>query len=142
MEKITSRQIRLIHALLHAYARMRGYPIEPDEKKQFILSCTNGRAASTRQLTADEGQQVVDKIWDLIHELNTFQQADRQRKLIIHFAHLMGWQKPNGQADMQRINEYCIKYGYLHKPLMQYTSTELVKLVQQFQLMYLAYLKK
>jgi hypothetical protein len=74
------------------------------------------------------------------------QQANTMRKKIIALAHQMGWSKihpgsGNKIADMQRIDEWCNKYGYLHKRLNQYTIEELPKLVTQYQNLYNSFLK-
>lgn len=139
--QIVKQQIKTIHTLLGAYAKHRGYLIEPEEKKQFVQECSNGRVSSTTQLTYQEAQQLIASLNNLMQRTTDWQKADRQRKLMIHYARQMGWETPAGKADMKRIDDWCCKTGYLHKPLMRHNEGELARLVQQFQKMYLAFLK-
>jgi hypothetical protein len=79
--------------------------------------------------------------------------TDRMRNKILSMAHEMGWnltpgpspqerggmQKP--KIDMAHVNAWCTRHGYLHKPLDDYTHSELPKLVSQFEEVYKSYLK-
>lgn len=138
---INKHQIKIIHTLLTAYAKHRGFPIEREEKEQFVSQCSNGRCTSTTELSQAEARTLIYSLQELTGSTTEYQKADRERKLIIHYAHQMNWELKDGKADMKRISSWCVKYGYLHKPLMQYNSRELPRLVQQFQKMYLAFLK-
>lgn len=149
---ISKHQIKLIHTLLSQYAKHRGFPIDTEEKKKFVADCSGGRCTSTTQLHNSEARILIDSLQKLTANTTEFQKADRQRKLMIHFAHQMGWNLPPAPSlpgeggklkiDMKRIDAWCIKTGYLHKPLMKYTGAELGRLVQQFQKMYLEFLKR
>jgi len=46
------------------------------------------------------------------------------------------------KLDMRRVNNWCLKYGYLHKLLDEYTYEELPKLVTQFEEVYKDMLRK
>jgi hypothetical protein len=64
--------------------------------------------------------------------------ADRQRKKIIAMMREIGYEYRNqphegAKADMVRIKEWVLKYGYLKKDLNSYTVQELPKLVSQVQ---------
>jgi hypothetical protein len=52
----------------------------------------------------------------------------------------MGWKLPGGKADMQRIDQWCMKYGHLHAPLNDHLGADLAKLVTTFKKVYDNYL--
>lgn len=139
---INKSQIKRIHTILSTYAKHRGFPIEKSEKQQFVRECSGGRCSSTTELTHAEAEQMIFDLANLTYSTGDYQKADRQRKLMIHYARQMGWETEDGKADMKRINAWCIKTGYLHKPLMEHDAKELPKLVNQFQRMYLEFLKR
>lgn len=60
--------------------------------------------------------------------------ADLMRKKIISMARTMRWYVAGTEkADIDRIDNWCIKYGQFHKRLNDHTHDELTKLVTQFQ---------
>ena len=76
------------------------------------------------------------------------------RGKILSRAHELGWHKKDAKGnvvrdratqkakiDFDRVNEWCVKYGYLSKKLDKYTYAELPKLLWQFQQYYKQYLK-
>lgn len=136
---ITKHQIKLIHALL-SNAHLRS------QKESIISGASGGRTTHISQLSPREVRSLVKFLQSAVqNRRNDHEKMDRQRKLMIHFARQMGWEIEDGEgnkkADMERIHNWCIKTGYLHKPLMKYNASELPKLVNQFQKMYLAFLK-
>jgi hypothetical protein len=82
------------------------------------------------------------------------------RRQVIAIFHEAGWNLPisaNDEAgsppgergggggvriDMERVNAWCVKHGYLHKKLNAYTYEELPKLVTQAKKYLEWYLKK
>lgn len=66
--------------------------------------------------------------------------ADNMRKKIISRFRTMGYNE-NGEADMERIYAWVIKYGYLKKQLNNYTTKELPLLVSQVERYYNSTLK-
>lgn len=141
---ITKAQIKLIHTLLHLYETLRGFKIDPSEKIEFVKECSGGRVTSTTQLTWQEAKKMIEVLQNLTCVTDEYQKADRMRKLIIHYARQMGWENEaegKRRADMDRIEGWCIKFGYLHKKLNEYTTQELPRLVTQFQNVYKSFLK-
>ncbi len=134
--KVTKQQIIKIHTLL---------PIEVKEdkelKKSIIAQYTGSiNLTSTADLTFKQANELIDLLKP--KKNNSFSaDADIKRKRIIYYAHKMNWQNEDNKVDIDRINDWCIKYGYLHKPFMKYTNKELTALVQQFHKVYLAFLK-
>ena len=69
------------------------------------------------------------------HKLS-FQRMDRMRKRILSICYSIGWtrfniEKRRHEVDMERLEAWLLKYGYLHKPLNDYTYMELPELVTQ-----------
>ena len=62
------------------------------------------------------------------------------RKKLIHLAKEMGYTK-DGKADMDKINAWCLHYGYGKKELNKYAYNELPKLLSQFEKVYEYYIK-
>jgi hypothetical protein len=147
-----------LHALLTQTNRMQVKP-------HLVESFTNGRTNSSAAMTHYEAIELVKHLKQMLANKQlpntspkpiaqvmhtaTKTDADRannMRKKIIALAHQMGWSTTHvtsGKtiADMPHINIWCIKYGYLHKPLNNYTLAELPKLVTQFDNLYKTFLK-
>lgn len=139
MEIITKDQIKLIHTLLSDFAKQRGFPVEREEKQAFVKDCSRGRCTSTTQLIQSEARALIESLQGLLHSTSNWEMQDKQRKFMLHLAHQMSWTK-DGRADVDRLSAWCIKTGYLHKPLMRYTEQELPRLVHQFKNVYKAFL--
>ena len=107
------------------------------QKESIISGASSERTTSTRQLTSNEA---IDLIKYLKSQDPDEQKAEKMRRKIISMAHEMGWKLPGGTISMTRVDFWCIKYGYLHKKINQYTYTELPKLVTQFETVYQSFL--
>ena len=137
--KVNNGQIAKIHVLLAQI----GMAKDKEYKRNLVQQYSLGRAESTTKLTWKEA---CDMIADLERSSGSQKtpdelRADRKRKLILHYAHQMGWELEGKKIDMQRVNDWCVKYGYLHKELNDYTLAELSKLVWQVETAYKYYLK-
>lgn len=135
-------KIKTIHALL---AKI-GMANDKDYKRELIQTYTNGREESTTRLSVNEAGLLISDLQALVGMTPEQIQADRKRKRILHHAHEMLWEidDPAGgrpKVDMDRVNAWCIKSGYLHKPLNDYTLAELSKLAWQMQKVYEDFLK-
>lgn len=78
-------------------------------------------------------QEARELIAYLENSRTTPSPEERMRRKIISRAHEMGWKTPEGKADIERIDNWCLNYGYLKKKLNQYTYNELPKLVTIFE---------
>jgi hypothetical protein len=147
-----------LHALINQTSMQQAKPY-------LVESFTNGRTSSTKDMTQYEAIELVRHLKAMLankQQPNTSpkpmaqaikaaikpdaERANNMRKKIIALAHQMGWSAyhpVSGRkvADMAHINEWCTKYGYLHKPLNDYTLAELPKLVTQFDNLYKSFLK-
>lgn len=140
MKAVSTEQIKKIHTLMNQYAKQRGFAVEKEEKEAFVLECPNGRSTSAKPLYYAEASVMLDSLQKMLHSTGEYQQADRKRKRILYYAHQMNWTKMD-KVDIERVNNWCVKYGYLHKPLMQHSANELTALVRQFDKMYRAFLE-
>ena len=68
--------------------------------------------------------------------------GNAQRKKIMSLAHSMRWEMKDGRVNIDKINEWCIKYGQYHKPLNYHTVDELAHLVSQFEKLYNSFLQQ
>ena len=109
---------------------------DTDERHALIDTYTGGRTHSTKELNDNEAL-------DLIHDLGTTMgsKSDRMRKKIIGIFRSMGVER-DGKADMVKIDDWCVQYGYLHKGLNDYRAKELPKLIAQVERVYESWLKK
>lgn len=63
----------------------------------------------------------------------TKEKETEMKMKIISMGHTIGWQIPGTEKiNMERINNWCVKYGMYNKPLDKHTYTELTHLVTQF----------
>lgn len=113
-----------------------------EDKEMFAFQFSNERTTKTSELTIKEYDQLLNRLQSLSNQQDA---CNTMRRKIISRAHEMSWtyQDANGKtkANIKRINDWCVKFGYLHKPLNDYTEKELPALVTQFDKVYVDYLK-
>ncbi len=109
-----------------------------DEKDSIVSAFSGGRTKSRKELKFNEAAALIGhfKSLDL-----TDKRSDKMRNKILSMAHEVNW-TIKGYVDMDRINNWCIKFGHAHKKLDFYTYEELPKLVTQFEEVYREYLSK
>lgn len=137
---ITTNQLRCCQALIKKLALHA-------QKENIILGFSNQRTTHLKELSSNECNALIAY---LKKQDPQEQQAETMRRKIIAIARSMGWQKTmvstDGElrvkADMQRIDAFCQKQGFLHKKLNQYLYHQLPKLVSQFEAVQKDYLKK
>jgi hypothetical protein len=103
----------------------------------IVWDYSNGRTESSRELSDPETNRIIR---DLERGFKELDRCDTMRKKIISQAHEMGWELAGHRADMARINAWCLKFGYLHKSLNQYSYAELPALLTQFDSVYKSFL--
>ena len=71
-----------------------------------------------------------------------YNEGNKMRRYILSMCYKMGWtitktsldgKGTYDDPDYERLNNWCVKYSYLHKPLNDYAYSELSRLVTQFQ---------
>jgi len=137
---ITSTQNKLLHALL-AQANLTA------QKANLIHGTTNGRTEKSSELSNFEANELIRYLRTKLPQLSTNgldAKADKMRKKILSLAWQMNWTYTNTKraivCDIKRVDTWCEKYGYLHKPLNEYTYQELPRLLTQFEAVYNSYI--
>jgi hypothetical protein len=134
---ITTAQIKAIHTLMPLHIRE-----DKALKESFIASFTGDyHRSSTRQLTYFEAEEIIyflktgnRSTWA---HYAIFDKHNKQHLYLLSLAHQKGWTQYSDKlhkmvADLESLGSWLRKYGYLHKPLKQYTAGELPKLITQF----------
>lgn len=113
------------------------------QKESLVSSFTQGRTTHSSQMNDAEADELIT--WLRSQAKPSVNPANKMRRKILSMAHEMGWHTlQNGRyvADMHRINEWSLKYGYLHKPFNHYRHKELPRLVTQFENAYKTFINK
>lgn len=124
--------------------------LDKEMKKQLVNDISYGRTTTSKELTIEEAQTLI------LHLIRTNRANDGGKRdkmvgKIFYYAHELGWttlrqaqgDKPARRvADGQRVDEWMVKYSYLHKKLNRYTFEELPKLVSQLEAFYKKTLNK
>lgn len=144
MTPITTKQIQYIKILM----RNKNL-IELSE--EIALQYSNNRTNKVSELSVQEGIEIIKNLTASEPNNSQRKQEETMRRKIISMAREMAWvisepSKLNGvsilNANMERINNWCIQYGYLKKPLNEYTFAELPKLVSQFGKLHTQYINE
>lgn len=106
--------------------------------EELAFSFTDGRTMRVSKMYSHEA-------WELIQHLeedNGKQPTSfvKMQRKILSMAHEQNWKNFDGKVNMERVNNWCIKYGFEHKPFNSYTEAELPALVTQFESMYAKHL--
>jgi hypothetical protein len=129
---MTPKQISMVRALMAKAGLM-------EHKEDMAFDYSNGRTAHLSELTHPETMQLV-KYLNAYLGLNG-NPADKMRRKILSHAHEMHWELYDGRVDMERVNNWCIRFSGLNKPLDEFKYAELPALVTQFEMVYTAFLK-
>jgi hypothetical protein len=142
---------------LHALITKLG--IDDEAKEELVYNFTGTREKSTSRMEVSECQNLINYLQavanngngnitasgkPLPESLRTGANAasDKMRKKILSICHEMNWKLDNGKINWNSLNDYLLKYGYLHKLLDDYKEAELPTLVTQFENLLKAFYKK
>lgn len=114
---------------------IRKLHLSDDDRKAMVHSITNGRSESCADLTFAEARELGRMLNQAATHRKDREKMETMRKKIISCFHQINYRLPGGKIDIERVNEWIMKYGYLHKPLNSYTYVELPKLVSQVEIM-------
>lgn len=130
LKPISTAQIAFIKRLMARHNLL-------EQSAEFALQYSHNRTSHISELNVSEANLIIQFL-----NGGTEDRCNVMRQKIISMAREMGWTKavPNPfkkgemdlKADMEHIHSWCMHYGYLHKPLNNYTFEELPKLVSQF----------
>ncbi|MCK6649816.1 MAG: hypothetical protein L6Q66_09180 [Bacteroidia bacterium] len=121
----TAKQNGTLHALITKLG------IDEETKADLVAQVSEGRERSSRNLTYNECDKLIKHLQSLVSE--NHDKSNRMRRKILSICHEMKWTLPGSKLDWNKINNWLLKYGYLHKPLNDYTAKELPSLVSQFE---------
>lgn len=135
METINKDQIKSIHILL---AKRKDPADAKNEMKRWF------QVESTKDLTYKQANEAIvilggEKFVNHEHiRYGRFQLDNLKHRKILSLCKEIGWTtiNPNTKrivADIERLGSWLKKYGFLHKPLIQYDNTDLSKLIKQFE---------
>lgn len=144
--KATPEKVKAINATLAKMGLM-------SDKADIVLNATDGRTTHSSAMSFEEARALL---LALNRNVKTTQAPVKPTQKMVNklfaMAHQMGWiteetiVSPTGmikKKNYSRLYEWVTKYGYLHKPLNQYSYKEMPKLVSQFELgVYKTYLSK
>ena len=112
-------------------------------KLSLVQQYTNFRETSSKELFQAEAELLINDLKKFVPGSIEADSADRMRKYILHMAHQMNWElEGTERVDVERVDRWCVNNGYLKKHLMEYSYSELPKLVSQFGIVYKDYLNR
>jgi len=129
---MTADQIKLCRTLL-AKAGLNAH------KEAIVLSFSDERTTSLTALNQAETEALVKYL-----QVQSGQFENPRTKMvnkILSMAHEMHWELPGGKVNMQRVNNWCLRYSGKNKPLDQFKYSELPALVTAFESVYRGFLK-
>lgn len=129
MSTKTHQQLKFIFMMI------RKLHLSDDDRKAMVHSITNGRSQSCADLSFAEARELCRVLNQAATNRKDRDKMEAMRKKIISCFHQINYRLPGGKIDMERVNEWIQKYGYLHKPLNHYTYPELPRLVSQVEIM-------
>jgi hypothetical protein len=133
-KQITPAQLRKINTIIS----MRG--ICKETKEAMVLGFSAGRSNSSKNLYFIEASELIKHL-----EAGDPQKEaiNKMRGKVLYYAHEMGWHTlKNGKyvADIIRVDNWCLKYGFIKRKLDGYSFQELPRLVSQFEAVYQGFL--
>lgn len=134
MELATRKQTQFLYFLFV----QKG--LDESERHAFVLDFTKGRVKSLKELTVREARTMISSIANNDTSVND-NSLQAMRNKLFGMAHEMRWQTAEKKIDIERVDAWCVTYGYGHKKLKDYTYNELPKLITQFRAVYEDYLK-
>lgn len=108
---------------------------DKDARHEIVRSVTNGRTEKLSELEGLELHELNEHLKRLTATPTDIDKIklERQRRKFFSICHLLNWELDNGKLNYDVINEWLLKFGYLHKPLNEYTLKELPQLITQIE---------
>ena len=118
-------------------------------RHELVFSFSHGRTESSQDLSDLEVDELISHLEKMTRKEHGATQSgvdykgQQMRRRILSLCYIIGWVTWNQtlgkhQIDWPRLNGWMLKYGYLHKPMNDYTYAELQRLVKQFENMTIA----
>lgn len=99
------------------------------QKHDIAYSFSDGRTVHLSDLTHTETMELVTYLRQLTGQ--SANPCDKMRRRILSIAHEMHWELPDGRVDMERLNNWLLKYSAPKKALDGLSYNELTQLVSQ-----------
>lgn len=109
------------------------------ERSQMVADFTKGKKDGLRQLSAAEYRELCRAMEYMLNPNKEPDKKQTMRRKIIALFHKMNYKLPGGKANMERIEEWCNKYGQYHKDLNKHNYKELVSLCTQVEQVYMTF---
>jgi hypothetical protein len=107
-----------------------------DDKADLVYEATKGRTTSSALLSEGECKHLIEWLNTKKTQarINQDDVSNTMRRKILSICHEMQWHDAEtNEIDWGGLNNWLLKYGYLHKLLHEYTAQELPKLITQFE---------
>lgn len=129
---INTKQISAIHTMIKKQ-NLTGQKID------IILGATGGRTESVGKMTFDEATALIS----YLKKDSPYAQAmDNMRKKIISMGHVCGYRiEGTTKINIDRIDEWCKKYGKYKKAFNDLEYEELQNTVSQFEIYHQKFLE-
>lgn len=130
---ITSAQMKKIHTMFSLLE------IEKESKKRMILSLTDKRTISVKNLTFEEAKFLILYLDEKSGEFKTdlMRQCRKEVASIYHISYLIGMCYGDTEDDklmnIAKINMFCRERGTVKKNISEMNLTELKKTKRQFE---------
>lgn len=113
------------------------------ERSELIEQFTEGRKNGLSQLSHFEYAEFLRWLNRTFQQVTNTesQKCNLMRRKIIALFHKMGYKLENGNIDMQRLNDWCKKYGHKHVELNAYNYNELCQLLTQAEKYYKSFIE-
>ena len=109
--------------------------IDADGKADLVHQFSGGRTTTSKKLTMKEAAELLQHLSKLMKpDAATLKMTGK----VLSLAHQLGWTKISKRtgrrvADGEKLDEWLVKYSYLHKKLNKYKTGELPKLISQME---------
>lgn len=138
MKTVEPHQIKKIHAILPDV-----YRNNKELKQQLVYQFTeDADKTSTKDLTYYQAEELIHflqtgKTKDYGYYAN-FDTENKQHMYLFSLCHQIGWETFNEKSnkmvvDTSALGTWLYKYGFKHKPLKEYSFSELPTLITQFE---------
>ena len=139
---ISLNQIKQIHTLLPLQVKndpeLKGDTVEQftmDPDRRSVATMTHGEANELIVQLGGKPEESKEVDWASYAK---FDKDNKQHMYMLSLCYNIGWVRFDDKlqrnvADLSQLGAWLFKYGYLNKPLLQYSKTELPKLVTQLQ---------
>lgn len=104
-----------------------------EDRADLCRQFSGGRTRSSRELLAQEADQLIAHL-ERLAEHGEPGKLYRMRRKVYSLAHELGWERPDGTVDVERLDTWCLHYGRTKKGFHDHTLGELRDLITQLEI--------